>query len=177
MSESLKLASWPRPWHQDAHEFLNFTLNECCDLLEEEERTKHPPAPVAPGEPRPPVSTWIHDIFQGTLTNQTRCLWCETVTSRQESFLDLSLDVEQNSSISSCLKTFSANELLASQDKFQCDACGGLQEAHKRMLVKSAPPVLALHLKRFKYIESLGRYKKLMHRVVGTYTRSHFSST
>jgi hypothetical protein len=24
--------------------------------------------------------------------------------------------------------------------------------------------VLALHLKRFKYIESLGRYKKLMHR-------------
>ena len=34
------------------------------------------------------------------------------------------------------------------------------------MLVKAAPPVLALHLKRFKYIESLGRYKKLMHRVV-----------
>ena len=23
--------------------------------------------------------TWVHDIFQGTLTNETRCLNCETV--------------------------------------------------------------------------------------------------
>ena len=158
--------------HQDAHEFFNFTLNECCEILEREHKKKYPAAAAAAtaaatGGPSPqPVKTWIHDIFQGHLTNQTRCLWCENVTSRNEAFLDLSLDIEQNASVSSCLRTFSSNELLACQDKFQCDACGGLQEAHKRMLVKAAPPVLALHLKRFKYIESLGRYKKLMHRVV-----------
>ena len=33
------------------------------------------------------------------------------------------------------------------------------------MLVKIAPATLALHLKRFKYVESLGRHSKLMHRV------------
>lgn len=24
--------------------------------------------------------TWVHDLFQGTLTNETRCLNCETVS-------------------------------------------------------------------------------------------------
>lgn len=28
-----------------------------------------------------PEPTWIHDIFQGTLTNETRCLNCETVSN------------------------------------------------------------------------------------------------
>ena len=147
--------------HQDAHEFFNYTLNECCEILEKRERAANPDPP---GERRQ-IKTWIHDIFQGQLTNQTKCLWCENVTSRDEAFLDLSLDVEQNSSVSSCLRAFSGNELLGASDKFQCDACGGLQEAHKRMLVKTAPATLALHLKRFKYVESLGRHSKLMHRV------------
>lgn len=33
------------------------------------------------------------------------------------------------------------------------------------MRVKQVPPVLLLHLKRFKYIEDLGRIKKLPYRV------------
>lgn len=28
---------------------------------------------------KPQEITWVHDIFQGTLTNETRCLNCETV--------------------------------------------------------------------------------------------------
>ena len=158
--------------HQDAHEFFMFTLNECCEILEREARSKREKEEGGAGAPAspspsgsPPITTWIHDVFQGHLTNQTKCLWCENVTSREECFLDLSLDVEQNSSLASCLRAFSDDELLDARDKFQCDACGGLQEAHKRMLVKTAPRVLALHLKRFKYVEALGRHSKLMHRV------------
>jgi hypothetical protein len=111
------------------------------------------------------VRTWIHDIFQGTLTNQTRCMWCEAVTNREESYLDLSLDIAHNASVSTCLSAFSAVETLAGADKFHCDACAGLQEAQKRLLIRAAPPVLALHLKRFKFVEALGAYTKLMHRV------------
>lgn len=62
-------------------------------------------------------------IFQGILTNETRCLRCETVTARDETFLDLSLDIEQNSSITSCLKNFSSTETLNAEDKFFCDKC------------------------------------------------------
>ena len=74
--------------------------------------------------------TWISDIFQGIITSETRCLNCETVTSKDEDFFDLSIDVEQNTSITSCLKNFSNTETLRSDNKFQCDSCCTLQEAH-----------------------------------------------
>lgn len=41
-----------------------------------------------------------------------------------------------------------------------------LQEAQKRLKIKKLPSILVIHLKRFKYIEQLGRYKKLSYRVV-----------
>lgn len=151
--------------------------------------------------------TWVHRLFEGVLTNETRCLTCETVsrldpdslgrrvaytlelpqvTSRDEAFLDLSIDIEPNSSVTACLRQFSASEMLCQRNKFSCDKCCGLQEAekrygldlseisrahtdqfsHLRMKIKKLPNVLALHLKRFKYEESLQRHVKLTYRVV-----------
>ncbi|CAA0369448.1 unnamed protein product [Arabidopsis thaliana] len=167
--------------HQDAHEFLNYLLNELVEILEKEtqatkadnETSSSPEkianvlkAPLANGVHKEPIVTWVHKIFQGILTNETRCLRCETVTARDETFLDLSLDIEQNSSITSCLKNFSSTETLHAEDKFFCDKCCSLQEAQKRMKIKKPPHILVIHLKRFKYMEQLGRYKKLSYRVV-----------
>jgi ubiquitin carboxyl-terminal hydrolase 12/46 len=61
--------------------------------------------------------------LQGTLTNETRCLMCETVTAKDETFFDLSVDIEQNSSLTSCLKNFFSTETLNADDKFFCDKC------------------------------------------------------
>ncbi|KAK9815432.1 hypothetical protein WJX72_003636 [[Myrmecia] bisecta] len=168
--------------HQDAHEFLNFLLNEVSEILEKEAAAKQqstPPGLVnglsngngyaqhsAAANGKAPVKTWVHELFQGKLVNETRCLQCETVTSREEAFYDLSLEIEQNSSLTSCLRNFSSTETLNAEDKFFCDACGCLQEAEKRMKVKELPHVLCLHLKRFKYIEHAERMRKLMYRVV-----------
>ncbi|GBE77176.1 hypothetical protein SCP_0100480 [Sparassis crispa] len=110
-------------------------------------------------------STFVHRLFEGVLTSETRCLTCETVSSRDESFLDLSIDIEQNSSVTACLRQFSASEMLCQKNKFFCDSCCDLQEAEKRMKIKKLPNVLALHLKRFKYQEDLGKYIKLTYRV------------
>ena len=60
------------PPSQDAHEFLNYLLNQACEILEEEEKRRRGGAPLPPGTPLP--STWVHDIFQGKLVNETRCL-------------------------------------------------------------------------------------------------------
>ncbi|XP_027772246.1 ubiquitin carboxyl-terminal hydrolase 4 isoform X1 [Solanum pennellii] len=196
--------------HQDAHEFLNYLLNELVDILEKEagpaksdqetssptEKNANGPTRVDDnGDKKEPLVTWVHKNFQvylselfkldylvlntlglgltfslamciGILTNETKCLRCETVTARDETFLDLSLDIEQNSSITSCLKNFSSTETLNAEDKFFCDKCCSLQEAQKRMKIKKPPHILVIHLKRFKYIEQLGRYKKLSYRVV-----------
>mmetsp|Transcript_26252 Transcript_26252/g.67522 ORF Transcript_26252/g.67522 Transcript_26252/m.67522 type:complete len:353 (+) Transcript_26252:415-1473(+) len=160
--------------HQDAHEFLNFLLNEMVETLErdEKDRTQRLGTPA-----QLPIRTWVHDIFHGKLVNETRCMMCETVTSREEDFLDLSLDIEQNSSLTSCFRNFSSTETLGQDDKFFCDKCCCLQEAQKCMKIKQLPNVLLLHLKRFKYIEQLGRYKKLSYRVVFPMELKLFNTT
>lgn len=113
----------------------------------------------------PPVRTFVNSIFQGTLTNVTKCLTCDTVTSRDEHFLDLPVDIEQNSSVTHCLRRISKVERLSGTNKFSCECCGALQEAEKRTLIKKLPKILVLHLKRFKYFENIGGYAKLSHRV------------
>ena len=77
----------------------------------------------------PPEPTWVHEIFQGILTSETRCLNCETVSSKDEDFFDLQVDVDQNTSITHCLKCFSNTETLCSDNKFKCDNCSSYQEA------------------------------------------------
>lgn len=73
---------------QDAHEFLNYLLNTVADILQEEKKQEkqngrlknNGTAGAAEAEAdNKTESTWVHDIFQGTLTNETRCLNCETV--------------------------------------------------------------------------------------------------
>ena len=208
--------------HQDAHEFLNYLLNEMAEILEKRNKraaqsadgslraigmlsgaveceasassveegaengakgaaerdadsvtegdaervaTRDASAVAGSNGSAPACKTWIHSIFEGQLVNETRCLCCDAVTSRDESFLDLSLEISPDSSVSECLRNFSANESLRGNDKFFCDRCLSLQEAHKRMRVRTLPAVLALHLKRFKYVEQLQRFKKLSYRI------------
>merc|ERR1711973_408704 len=155
---------------QDAHEFLIFLINHINEIIVGEQGANQSllnnpksKTPEPEGENSP---TCINEIFQGILTSETRCLNCETVTSKDEEFCDLSIDVDQNTSVTSCLRNFSSTETLCSDNKFKCDTCSSYQEAHKRMRVKKLPTILALHLKRFKYVEQYNRHIKVSHRVV-----------
>lgn len=123
---------------------------------------KHSKRPKVAAKPK---RSFVQDLFEGVLTNETRCLRCESITSRDETFLDLSVDVTQNSSISHCFANFCAVERLAAGNKFFCDSCNTLQEAQKSLHVRRAPPVLVLHLKRFKFVDRYNCHKKLSHRV------------
>ncbi|GAB5588107.1 hypothetical protein Unana1_03007 [Umbelopsis nana] len=180
--------------HQDAHEFLNFVLNTIAEDVSvyqkknsasQKESTGSSNGSVQDSESEGPrlngdtgsendsvhtngsqPATWVHQLFEGVFSNETRCLTCETVTSRDEAFMDLSIDVEMNSSITSCLRQFSASETLCHKNKYFCDVCSGLQEAERRMKIKKLPNILALHLKRFKYQEQLQKYIKLTYRIV-----------
>ena len=178
--------------HQDAHEFLNMLLNQVVDTVEDNTRrlneVKHvnggtveqglvTTASATNGATSLTNTRWVHEIFEGTLTSETKCLTCENVSQRDEPFLDLSVDLEQHSSVTSCLRKFSAEEMLCERDKFFCDRCGGLQEAEKRMKIKRLPRVLALHLKRFKYTEDLQRLQKLFYTVHYPYHLRLFNTT
>ena len=186
--------------HQDAHEFLNLLLNEVVanveahsKKLEEEEEKRKIANGTANGsadetgfeqalasampKTSPGNTGWVHELFEGTLTSETKCLTCENVSQRDEAFLDLSVDLDDHSSVTACLRKFSEEEMLCERNKFHCDRCGGLQEAEKRMKIKRLPRILALHLKRFKYTEDLQRLQKLFHRVVYPYHLRLFNTT
>ena len=183
--------------HQDAHEFLNLLLNQVVESVEanakamelEKQSKALPNGSAAESQSISFPSTlnlpttmrnttrWVHELFEGTLTSETRCLTCENVSQRDEAFLDLSVDLDQHSSVTSCLRRFSEEEMLCERNKFHCDNCGGLQEAEKRMKIKRLPKILALHLKRFKYTEDLQRLQKLFHKVVYPYHLRLFNTT
>ncbi|KAL4881610.1 hypothetical protein BJY04DRAFT_55780 [Aspergillus karnatakaensis] len=176
--------------HQDAHEFLNLLLNEVVlnveqapalpapdRLLPAAESSESLQPSSSSGLKTPNTTRWVHELFEGLLTSETQCLTCEKASQRDEVFLDLSVDLEQHSSVTSCLRKFSAEEMLCERNKFHCDNCGGLQEAEKRMKIKRLPRILALHLKRFKYTEDLQRLQKLFHRVVYPYHLRLFNTT
>ncbi|KAG7816582.1 hypothetical protein KL928_004624 [Ogataea angusta] len=150
--------------HQDAHEFLNFLVNNVIEALDNYCN--------AVG-----TETDIHRLFEGLLTSETKCLSCETVSTRDELFLDLSIDLQPNTSITHCLKMFSQSEMLTESNKFYCESCHSLQEAAKTIKLKKLPKILALHLKRFKYAEELGRNVKLFYRVEYTKTLRIFNTT
>ncbi|KAJ3577237.1 hypothetical protein NPX13_g3332 [Xylaria arbuscula] len=183
--------------HQDAHEFYGLVLNDVIANVEsaaqrmlnyEAEHTSDgmtnalraaisTVTKATTNGTNSPGTGWVHDIFEGLLTSETRCLTCETASQRDETFLDLSIDLEEHTSVTSCLQKFSAEEMLCERNKFHCDHCGGLQEAEKRMKIKRLPKVLALHLKRFKYTEDYSRLQKLFHRVVYPYQLRMFNTT
>ncbi|KNE69920.1 hypothetical protein AMAG_14768 [Allomyces macrogynus ATCC 38327] len=136
---------------QDAHEFLNYMLNAIAELILAERKRNETDDEAGPST-LPAGKTWIHELFEGELATEIRFLTCESTTETREFFLDLSIDIEANSSIASCLWNYSQSEMLCHKDKFYCDTCAGLQEAERMMKIKKLPPVLALHLKRFKYM-------------------------
>jgi ubiquitin carboxyl-terminal hydrolase 9/13 len=135
--------------HQDAHEFYNYLINEIIEVVDKE---------CGPGH------NWCNEIFQGMITNETKCLSCETITSKEEEFLDLSIDIPPGSaaySLTHCLNNFSRLETLAHQNKFYCNNCCSLQEATKTIKLKKLPEVLVINFKRFKYDESVDKMVKL----------------
>lgn len=151
--------------HHDAHEFFNFLVNDIAESLIKKasyEKRKYLTT-FKPSSPSPSVRprTWIHQLFEGTLACETRCRRCDNVTEREEPFLDLSVEVEHNSTLKGCIESFGATEVLRHGEKYFCDSCGSLQEAERKLRIGCLPPLLAVHLKRFKFDDASGQYYRL----------------
>eukprot|EP00045_Choanoeca_perplexa_P006467 m.55067 g.55067 ORF g.55067 m.55067 type:complete len:428 (-) comp13649_c0_seq31:2110-3393(-) len=150
---------------QDAQEFLNYLLNRLAELVLEKNGSD-PSSANSSANSTESTQTWVHEIFQGTLTNELKCMTCESVKTQNESFLDLSVDVTQNCSLTSCLRNYSSTETLCDDSKYQCETCCSKQEGQKRLRISKLPNIFAVQLKRFKYSPTLNSMQKLSWRVV-----------
>ncbi|SMN20608.1 similar to Saccharomyces cerevisiae YER098W UBP9 Ubiquitin carboxyl-terminal hydrolase, ubiquitin-specific protease that cleaves ubiquitin-protein fusions [Maudiozyma saulgeensis] len=140
--------------HQDAHEFLNFLLNQISDTNLDSVDNRNAP-------------NFVQDMFQGSLTYRVKCLTCDNITTRDENFLDFPIEVQgkNETNIQDVLEKFHQRELLNGSNKFYCDLCCGLQEAERVVGLKSLPSTLLLHLKRFKYSEAENANIKLFNNI------------
>ncbi|EJS44624.1 ubp13p [Saccharomyces arboricola H-6] len=163
--------------HQDAHEFFNFLLNELSEYIERENQ-KMVASDINNDGALGKTTNFISNLFQGTLTNQIKCLTCDNITSRDEPFLDFPIEVQgdEETDIQAILKSYHQREMLNGSNKFYCDECCGLQEAERLVGLKQLPDTLALHLKRFKYSEKQNCNIKLFNNIHYPLTLSVCSS-
>jgi ubiquitin C-terminal hydrolase len=139
---------------QDAHEFAIFVLNT---LIEDERGLLR--------YTDPKTESPLQRMLRGTTVSRTFCGECDTETSVDQPFLDINVDVYQNSSLRHCTELFSAIETLSGEDKFRCDACTSPVDARRRVLFKHLPDILFIQLKRFNYNERVGGFMKRNDRV------------
>ena len=94
----------------------------------------------------------IVDMFQGQLRNTCKCLKCGHVNIRFEPFMYLSLPITKKcKSVDDCMDLYLQEDVLKGADQWYCEKCKEHVDATKKQDIWMLPPVLIVHLKRFKY--------------------------
>jgi len=109
-------------------------------------------------------SDYAFRLFRGTVESIVTCSNCGAISSKIDPIEDIGLEVTSDSSgkstsnlastrnlldVTSALDKFTAMEHLDSG--YKCEKCGETGSATKQSRLVSIPPILTLHLKRFRY--------------------------
>ena len=134
-----------------AESFLQHDVQELnrvlCDKLEEKMKGT-------------PVEGTMQTLFEGHTMTFIKCLDVSYTSSRDESFLDLQLDVRGCRDVLASFERFIEEEQLEGDNAYAADGFG-LQRACKGVRFTSLPPVLQLQLKRFEFDPARGSMQKL----------------
>uniref|UniRef100_G3P742 USP domain-containing protein n=1 Tax=Gasterosteus aculeatus aculeatus TaxID=481459 RepID=G3P742_GASAC len=107
-------------------------------------------------------STFIHQLYHGTIVNSIVCKDCGNVSQRQEDFLDLTVCVCGVSSLEEALwNMFVEEELFQGNNLYRCAHCDRLVTAAKSAKLKKLPPFMTMSLLRFSFdFAKCERYKE-----------------
>ncbi|KAF4121595.1 ubiquitin carboxyl-terminal hydrolase 22/27/51 [Geosmithia morbida] len=139
---------------QDAHEFFQFLAEDL------HERNGDGRKPETGSEHS--CNCIIHQTFYGKIQTTTTCQNCSGTTNAVQSFLDLSLGLEnlvqkRKKKFNGPPPALTLNDCLGeeyiSSDKceYRCQNCNSLQQARRNTTIKCLPNVLSIQLKRFEY--------------------------
>lgn len=167
---------------QDAHEYLGFILNSLHaantpEGIDDDAASENGSTSRSKFDNTKDCDCAIHRTFGGHLKSTVTCTTCKTATSTLDPFMDLSLDIRNSHNmitkkkklaltngtqttkeiapmdLSECLDRFTTAETL---DGVACRKCGGAQEARKKLSLARLPPVVPVHLKRFRHEKGSG---------------------
>lgn len=135
---------------QDAHEFFQFLAEEL------HERNGDGKRPEIGSEHS--CNCIIHQTYYGKLQTTTTCQNCGGVTNQVQSFLDLSVGLENlaqkrgkkasHGKTSMTLQECLEDEYVKSDKcEYRCNKCDGTQQARRNTSIKRLPNVLSIQLK------------------------------
>lgn len=105
----------------------------------------------------------VVDVFQGQLRNTLRCrnsqrvdengeLGCGHKSVKFEPFMYLSVPVSDSAvTLENCLENFCREEKLCGHNQWFCPRCQTRVDATKKFDLWMLPPILIVHMKRFKH--------------------------
>ncbi|RYH28758.1 hypothetical protein EON65_11025 [archaeon] len=103
---------------------------------------------------RTPIELLCRSLYQGTVCNHVLCTVCQTVSTREEAFYDLNLQVLDCHDVVSSLLQYFKKEVLEGDCAFDCDTCRdlgvGKTVAYRGQSIKHLPPVLTFSCSRFR---------------------------
>ena len=159
------------PWfklgqQEDSHEFLRLLIDSmqrsCKQARASPENPQDTPPEATPEDEEKRKSKedveYPFQLFRGTVESNVTCESCKSTSSTMDPIEDIGLDVTHSSSpgqlvdVSTALQRFARAEALDSG--YKCEKCGLLGKATKQSRLSSIPPILTLHLKRFRYGET-----------------------
>lgn len=124
----------------------------------------------------------IVDLFQGQLKSTLQCRVCSFTNIKFDPFMYLTLPIALGSShilqdTNECLEAFTTRETLSGDECWRCSKCKEFVEAEKKFDLWKTPPILVVHLNRFKFSRRYKRVKvqdKVSFPLTGWDLRKHF---
>ncbi|KAJ1948186.1 ubiquitin-specific protease ubp15, partial [Linderina macrospora] len=92
----------------------------------------------------------VDALFMGMCRTTTQCLNVNYSSSRSEPFYDLSVNIDQVSTVQDAVDLYCTPVSLKDGNQYRTEA-HGYQDAVRKVLFEKLPPVLHIHLNRFEY--------------------------
>ncbi|KAK3144226.1 hypothetical protein QOZ80_4AG0310280 [Eleusine coracana subsp. coracana] len=134
---------------QDGHEFLTLFLS----LLEQ-----------SLNHSKVSGRTIVQHLFRGSVSHMTRCLSCgkdSAASSKMEDFYELELNIKGLNNLEESLNEYFSEEALDGDNQYFCESCQKRVDATRCIKLRSLPPVVNFHLKRYVFLPKTTTKKKI----------------
>ncbi|TFY67092.1 hypothetical protein EVG20_g4062 [Dentipellis fragilis] len=102
---------------------------------------------------------------QGQQAYCTTCQECGTRSERESDFLEVEVNLENNSSLTDRIEALLQPETLSGDNQYSCSHCNSLQDATRQVILRKLPPILHFSLLRFVFDLTTMERKKSKHNI------------
>ena len=108
-------------------------------------------------------------IFCGRLLQEVTCYGCSAVSRTLPDFVDLSVEITNVNSIEKAICDFFEPKIIGDIGKksslYKCNGCQKNVLATSKSYIETAPPVLCIHLKRFRSLGENAGFMKIQDKI------------